>query len=201
MIQDKKIDEGILKLMATARADRTKQANRQRRVSKLFWDLEQESLYQGAGGLVLPGDTFETLAIQDPQLSDELNFAALDQNLRLLSRNNLAFVEKTMDYITKSYSNPAEIASLLVASWDDVKAEPTKQFGGKSFQPSAFQGFLRKYLHDAGEKAVTGPAKKPTPAEVGFTVLQGSASVEAIDENYDKAWQYDSVLVQNVLEK
>jgi hypothetical protein len=71
----------------------------------------------------------------------------------------------------------------------------------KTVQPSAFVGFLRKFLHDAGEKATAGPAKKPTPAEVGLTVLQGSASVEDLDENYDKAWQYDSVLVQEVFEQ
>jgi hypothetical protein len=169
------MDAGILKKMANARDDRTKQANRQRRVSKLFWDLEQQALYPGAGQLALPGDSFENLAIQDPGLTDEQNMAALETNLRLLSRGNQAFVEATVSFINKAYSSPADIASLLVASWDDVKLELKKQFGGKTVQPSAFVGFLRKYLHDAGEKATAAPAKKPTPSDVGFTVLQGSA--------------------------
>jgi hypothetical protein len=197
----KMMDEGILKKMATAREDRTKQANRQRRVSKLFFDLEQQTLYPGANVLSLPGDTFETLSIQSPDLDDEANMAGLETNLRLLSKGNLTFVESTKAFILKSYSNPGEIASLLVASWDDVKAELKKQFNGKTVQPSAFQGFLRKYLHDAGEKAATGPAKKPLPSEVGFTVLQGSVPIDELKANIDRAYQHSPDVVIAVLEK
>jgi hypothetical protein len=202
MIQEEKMDERILKSMAKARDDRTKQANRQRRVSKLFFDLEQQALYGSvANQLSLPGDTFETLAIQDPGLTDEQNIAALETNLRLLSRGNQAFVEKTIAFINKAYSSPADIAALLVASWDDVKLELKKQFGGRTVQPSAFEGFIRKYLHDAGERAVTGPAKKPTQAEVGFTVMSGAVSHGELKANFDKAYQHDAALVTSVLEQ
>ena len=196
------MDANILKSMGRARDDRERQASRQRRVSKMFWDLEQQALYPGANVLSLPGgDTLETLSIQEPDYSDEQNFAALEQNLRLLSRGNVAFVESVKEFILKSYSSPSDIASFLVASWDDVKLELKKAFGGKSVQPNAFIPFIRRYLNDAGEKATTSPAAKPTPAEVGFTVFQGSATMDELDANYDKAWQYDSVLVQEVLEK
>jgi hypothetical protein len=197
----KMMSADIMQAMATAREDRQKQANRQRRVSKLFFDLEQQTLYPGAGQIALPGDSFETLSIQDPGLTDEQNLAALETNLRLLSRGNQAFVEKTIAFINKAYSSPSDVASLLVASWDDVKLELKKQFGGKTVQPSAFEGFVRKYLHDAGERAVAGPAKKPTQAEVGFTVLSGSVSHGELKANFDKAYQHDAALVTSVLEQ
>jgi hypothetical protein len=111
-------------------------------------------------------------------------------------------------YIEDNYGDPASIASLLTASWQDVLSKLGQKFYHRTITTSDFNLFVKSYLFDVKGEKVAGSAPAAakakgygTPEQVSFYVLKMASPEAHYRMMLTNAANHDSELVEEVVAK
>jgi hypothetical protein len=137
----------IAKLEQKTRDALIEQEKRAMLANQVFVDDRQAKLYPLANQIATP-ETYESLRFQDLNStpSDKESQDLFEFNLKVLSNNNMSFVEETVSKLLQSHSHDS--LQYLNSSWNDFKDGLKKQFKSANVSTETFIRFARKYLKD-----------------------------------------------------